>query len=57
MIANVKAVKYLWVLSLVLVTSLILGSFFVSSNYLDLIYLIILYSFLFIKIRYYNSET
>ena len=37
--------KYLWVSAVMFVTYLLLGSFIVSKNYVDLVYLVILYVF------------
>lgn len=38
--------KYLWITLLIFVTYLLLGSFVVSRNFLDIAYLFILYSFI-----------
>ena len=38
--------KYLWILSVIFITYLLLGSFIVSKDFLDLAYLITLYSFM-----------
>lgn len=40
--------KYLLLLALVFITFLLIGSFIVSNNYLDVVYLITLYTFLII---------
>lgn len=48
---NKNVERYLWISAVVFVTYLLLGSFIVSKNFLDLAYLIILYVFIiFIKI-------
>lgn len=44
MITNKNVDKYLWLTSLVFITYLFIGSFIVSKNWLDLGYLIILYT-------------
>lgn len=47
--ANNKNVeRYLWISAVMFVTYLLLGSFIVSKNLLDLFYLIILYVFIII---------
>lgn len=38
--------KYLWITAVLFITYLFLGSFIVSRNFLELAYLIILYSFI-----------
>lgn len=38
--------KYLWISAVMFVTYLFLGSFIVSKNFYELVYLIILYSFI-----------
>ncbi|MBR6690985.1 MAG: hypothetical protein IKL65_06600 [Bacilli bacterium] len=43
---NKNVERYLWISAVMFVTYLLLGSFIVSKNYLDLAYLIILYIFL-----------
>ena len=43
-----KCEKYLMLLALVFVTFLLIGSFIVSGNYIDIIYLVTLYTFLII---------
>lgn len=40
---NKNVERYLWISTVVFVTYLLLGSFIVSKNFLDLAYLIILY--------------
>lgn len=41
-----KCEKYLLLLALLIITFLLVGSFIVSKNYLDIMYLITLYIFL-----------
>lgn len=41
-----KCEKYLMLLALIFVTFLLIGSFIVSRDYLDIVYLVILYAFL-----------
>ena len=43
-----KCEKYLLLLALIFVTFLLIGSFIVSGNYIDIIYLVTLYAFLII---------
>ena len=43
-----KCEKYLMLLALIFVTFLLIGSFIVSRDYLDIVYLITLYTFLII---------
>lgn len=43
---NKNVERYLWISAVMFVTYLLLGSFIVSKNYLDLTYLIILYGFI-----------
>lgn len=43
-----KCEKYLLLLALIFVTFLLIGSFIVSRDYLDIVYLITLYTFLII---------
>ena len=43
-----KCEKYLMLLALIFVTFLLIGSFIVSGNYIDIIYLVTLYTFLII---------
>ena len=43
-----KCEKYLMLLALVFITFLLIGSFIVSGNYIDIIYLVTLYTFLII---------
>ncbi len=43
-----KCEKYLMLLALVFVTFLLIGSFIVSGNYIDIVYLVTLYTFLII---------
>ena len=45
---NKNVEKYLWISAVMFVTYLLLGSFIVSKNYLELGYLITLYVFLLI---------
>lgn len=48
---NKNVERYLWISAVMFVTYLLLGSFIVSKNLLDLAYLITLYAFIiFIKI-------
>ena len=52
-----KYEKYLLLLALAFITYLLLGSFVVSRDYLDIVYLITLYAFLIIgKIRSRSEE-
>ncbi|MBQ9072092.1 MAG: hypothetical protein IJY25_02935 [Bacilli bacterium] len=46
MTTNKNIEKYLWITTVVFVTYLFLGSFVVSRNFYELVYLIILYSFM-----------
>lgn len=46
MTTNKNIEKYLWIATVLFVTYLFLGSFIVSRNFLDLAYLITLYSFI-----------
>lgn len=46
MITSKNVDKYLWITSLIFITYLFIGSFIVSRDWLDLGYLIILYSFI-----------
>lgn len=46
MTTNKNVERYLWISSVVFVTFLLLGSFIISKNFLELAYLIILYAFL-----------
>ena len=49
--------KYLLLLALVFITFLLIGSFIVSRDYLDIIYLVTLYTFLIIgKIKSKKEE-
>ena len=43
-----KCEKYLLLLALIFVTFLLIGSFIASGNYIDIIYLVTLYTFLII---------
>lgn len=43
---NKNVERYLWISTVMFVTYLLLGSFIVSKNYVDLGYLIVLYGFL-----------
>ena len=45
---NKNVEKYLWIAAVMFITYLLLGSFIVSKNFLDLAYLITLYSFMII---------
>ena len=49
MTTNKNVERYLWILVVLFVTYLLLGSFIVSKNYLELGYLIVLYIFIFIN--------
>lgn len=52
MTTNKNIEKYLWIVTVLFVTYLLVGSFIVSGNFLDLIYLVVLYlSFLIVKIN------
>lgn len=52
-----KCEKYLLLLALIFVTFLLIGSFIVSGNYIDIIYLVTLYTFLIIgKIKSKNED-
>ena len=55
MTTNNNVERYLWISAVLFVTYLLLGSFIVSKNYLDLIYLITLYSFI-IVIKVVDSK-
>ena len=46
MTTNKNIEKYLWITTVVFVTYLFLGSFVVSRNFYELVYLMILYSFI-----------
>ena len=54
MITNDKTDKYALILIIVFITYLLLGSFVVSGNYLDLGYLVILYSVILVRILFYK---
>ena len=43
---NKNVERYLWISAVMFVTYLLLGSFIVGKNYLDLMYLIVLYGFI-----------
>lgn len=43
-----KCEKYLMLLALIFVTFLLVGSFIVSGNFIDIVYLVTLYTFLII---------
>lgn len=47
-----KEEKYLLIMTIIFITYLLVGSFVVSSNLLDLIYLIIFYSVIVIRILF-----
>lgn len=46
MTTNKNIERYLWIISVLFITYLFLGSFIVSGNFLDLGYLVILYLFI-----------
>ncbi len=46
MITNKNIEKYLWISTILFITYLLLGSFIVSKDLLDLGYLVVLYLFL-----------
>lgn len=46
MITNKNIEKYLWISTILFITYLLLGSFIVSKDLLDLGYLVVLYIFL-----------
>lgn len=46
MTTNKSIEKYLWISAVLFVTYLFLGSFVVSRNFYELVYLIVLYSFI-----------
>ena len=46
MITNKNLKKYLWISTILFITYLLLGSFIVSKDLLDLGYLVVLYLFL-----------
>ena len=54
MITNDKTDKYALIFIIVFITYLLLGSFVVSGNYLDLGYLIILYGVILVRILFYK---
>lgn len=43
MTTNKNIEKYLWILTVLFITYLLVGSFVVSSNFIDLAYLLVLY--------------
>lgn len=43
MITNNNIEKYLWIAAVTFITYLLLGSFIISNNFVELIYLMILY--------------
>jgi len=43
---NKNVERYLWISAVMFVTYLLLGSFIVSKNFLELLYLITLYAFI-----------
>ena len=52
-----KCEKYLMLLALIFVSFLLIGSFIVSGNYIDIIYLVTLYTFLAVgRIKSKNEE-
>lgn len=55
MINNKNVERYLWISAVSLVTYLLLGSFIVSKNYIDLTYLIIFYIFI-VTIKVLNRK-
>ncbi len=46
MTKNKNIEKYLWMVTVLFITYLLVGSFIESSNFLDVIYLIVLYIFI-----------
>ena len=50
MITNKKSEKYLLISAIAFITYLLLGSFVVSGNFLELGYLIIFYMFIIVRI-------
>ena len=46
MTTNKNVEKYLWITAVMFVTYLLLGSFIVSKNYIELLYLVVLYGFI-----------
>lgn len=54
MITNNKVEKYLVISAIAFITYLLLGSFVVSRNYFELLYLIVFYVFVFIKLIFYK---
>jgi len=56
MTTNKNVERYLWVSAVVFITYLFLGSFIVSGNLLELIYLIILYAFIIVVKIVSNKE-
>ena len=54
MLTNKKSEKYLLIMIIVFITYLLVGSFVVSRSFLELIYLIIFYSVIVIRILFYK---
>ena len=54
MITNPKMEKYLLISAIAFITYLLLGSFVVGRNYLELGYLIIFYIFIIVRIVFYK---
>jgi len=54
MITNKKTEKYLLISAIAFITYLLLGSFVVSRNFLELFYLIIFYVFIIVRIVFYK---
>ena len=56
MTTNKNVERYLWISAVMFVTYLLLGSFVVSGNLLELVYLIILYAFIIVFKVVNNKE-
>jgi len=52
MITNKKREKYLLISAIAFITYLLLGSFIVSKNFLELCYLVIFYMFIIVRIKF-----
>lgn len=56
MITNKNIEKYLWISTILFITYLLLGSFIVSRDLLDLGYLVVLYIFL-LSSKFLNKKS
>lgn len=56
MITNKNVERYLWISAVMFVTLLLLGSFIISKNFIELAYLITLYTFIIVVKLIGNKE-